>query len=235
MRSTCVALLVVLSSCGGDDYAFTDHVGDNCDIGYDRIDYLRRPTDLYCDPTFVGPHCSSGCSSCPTDEEIDAARPAWAECTGRCADKSQTECAADPSCRVTFEASVYFHHENPSQANHELYLGCYEVGVTPPPPDVECAELDAESCRSSTACTGVFDAPDGITCGDPHRTGACNSARFVSCIPRDLAQAGMCEDQTTPVACDEAAPACPEYTVPGVANGCYTRACIPGEYCTPRR
>jgi hypothetical protein len=42
---------------------------------------------------------------------------------------------------------------------------------------------------------------------------------------------GRCWD---PVACDAAPPACPTGTVPGIANGCYTQACIPTDLCEPQ-
>ncbi|MEJ7602805.1 MAG: hypothetical protein WKG01_33265 [Kofleriaceae bacterium] len=53
--------------------------------------------------------------------------------------------------------------------------------------------------------------------------------RFALCAPEGV-DPGLCHEVAT---CERVAPACGTGRTPGVANGCYTGACIPDDVCEP--
>jgi len=75
----------------------------------------------------------------------------------------------------------------------------------------------AEVCMSPPGCE---DSPDGLI--------DCDAACYGYCVPDVLPDPGSC---TGDVFCDEPPPECPDGTLPGIKDGCWTRYCIPLAEC----
>lgn len=175
---------------------------------------LRDPEQLTCQQ--VGGGCDPACGPCAETADL-APLPSWGVCSSRCEFLDESACAADASCRVVKDARCAV-----AGTCITDFAGCFPVD-NQPDPRLACASAkDGWTCSRSAACTAlhVVDLvcpPDGSLCGRP----------FVLCIDEGK-DVGRCGD---PVACDRAPPSCPTGTTPGVANGCYTDACIPRALC----
>lgn len=224
-----LALLLAIAACGGGGESGSYPGDDSCDISYDHELSGVDPQTLECARYRYGYHCSESCEQCPTDSADDV--PAWPACGSECLDKSQSDCEADASCRVLKEAFEYY-GSNPSNHSHDPYLACFPRGLAAPA-ETACAQLDADACSSTPACTAIIQANAGIKeCPHGARTGGCTTVEFVACVAKELEDPGLCDSATsTTVTCANAPPACPAGSAPGVASGCYTGACIPEYFC----
>ena len=82
----------------------------------------------------------------------------------------------------------------------------------------------AALCEEGTHCEEICEP-----CGpnmDCDIAGACR----VDCVPDEGHDPGECVGE---VACDAMPPSCPDGTVPGIADLCWTGFCIPVEACAP--
>lgn len=219
LASLVVTLLVVpacqLYFTGGDDAD-----DDPCDrlVGQPAFSQrLVNPETLACQ-TFTQPTCDDQCGPCPGGAIYI---PPWGECTSPCVGLSETACMADSQCRVARSYGTYY--EN--QSSIDDFMGCYPLN-TGPSPDVErCEGLDAEQCAWQSDCSSLYEgAPGQCNAFAPE---ACFGAQFRECITETRTDPGEC----VPAACRSLPPACPSGTTPGVANGCWTGACIPNAYC----
>ena len=208
-----IALILVLPGCaffGGDDGE------DMC--GYlPGTDYgaapFRDPNTLQC-VTIRPPDCPAECEMCP---QTGAASVSWGSCGDPCEMHGQAECAADPACRVVTDARCEI------QLNCLTnFVGCFPID-TQPNQSVDCFRADAQDCSRSNQCTALHSS-NGC---DPV-SGSCESP-FELCVPEGTSP-GRCWDQ---VLCDAIGPECATDQTPGIANGCYTGACIPRHLCEP--
>ncbi|HEU0031819.1 MAG TPA: hypothetical protein VFQ53_14375 [Kofleriaceae bacterium] len=177
---------------------------------------LRNPEALTCES--FGGGCNEQCGPCPAETAF-APIPSWGICGSSCEGLGETDCAARADCRVVKDARCMISLDCATD-----FIGCFPTDNFTVP-DVDChAARDGFTCSQSNACTalhtndpcpaaGALDAP----CPRP----------FALCIPEGTSP-GRCFDE---VLCDRVAPSCPEGTVPGVENGCYTDACIPKDLC----
>lgn len=217
-----VLLLGPLGACtlwfGGDDG------DDQCNVATDlrgqqeiAVAPLRDPADLTCDD-YGGPYCDPACGPCPLYEAALAPSPSYNYCGHICESYGESQCAADPQCRVVLDADCTL-GSNSCLTN---FMGCFPTD-TAQDTSVDCWTADAWECSRSSACTAYHST---IVCppnSDPQQCGR----PFEMCTAEGQ-DPGGCE-QT--VACDRAPPPCPQGTVPGVRDLCYTGACIPAKYC----
>lgn len=173
---------------------------------------LRNPESLLCDS--FGGGCDPDCGPCPA---IDRAPiPTWGICGSECDALGETECSANQSCRVVRDARCAIDGNCATD-----YVGCFPIDMQPDP-SIDCfAAQTGWDCSRSASCTALHEAPCA-TALDPQ----C-SQPFAMCIPEG-GSPGRCHE---PATCRAVAPACPTGTMPGVANGCWTGACIPTRLC----
>jgi hypothetical protein len=230
IRLALLVSLVGLSGCfivfpehgtGGDDDCLLPPTGGGTKNGSEPVAIapLRNPNTLTCD-SFGGGGCDPSCGPCPLEDTALAPIPSWGSCGSSCEGLDETTCAADSSCRVVKDAACAI------QGNCLTdFAGCF-------PTDnfvdnsVDCdSAFDGETCSRNPACTAF------------HRVSACPfledpvppqcSRDFAICMPEGVSP-GHCFD---PVACDAVGPACPSGSTPGIADGCFTGACIPQDLC----
>lgn len=178
----------------------------------------RNPDDLTCQ-TFGYP-CDPECGPCPgVAATALAPLPSWGICGSTCEALAEDACARREDCRVVKDVACAI-----SGTCETDFLGCFPTD-TYVEPGVDCgAARDGYTCSTSPACTAFHVSEPCL--GDPQ--GECPRA-FALCMPEGQSP-GRCHD---PVACRALPPACPSGTTPGIANSCYTGACIPVELCEP--
>ncbi len=221
MRSLLLSLLLGLSGC----LLFFDdggHRPDQCltpETGAPIAQLpLRNPDTLECQA--FGGGCDPACGPCPPQTQTDLAPlPSWGVCGSSCETLSESQCATASECRVVRDASCAV-----SGTCTTDFIGCFPVDGAVDP-SVDCFHATSGwDCSRSAACTAL------------HRQDPCPLATDAPC-PRDFAlcvpegaSPGKCHAEAL---CDIAQPACPPNTTAGVANGCYTGACIPNDLCEP--
>lgn len=88
-----------------------------------------------------------------------------------------------------------------------------------------------QGCYSSEQCPADYSCNAGEVClpapGCEDPSTPCPDVCYGFCVPTG-SDPGTCNG---PVFCDSLPPPCPEGTVPGVADGCWTGTCIPAEQC----
>lgn len=179
---------------------------------------LVNPESLACQ-TFTQPTCDDQCGPCPLAGAIYI--PPWGECSSPCVGLDETACMADDQCRVARSYSNYY----TPWTGVDDFMGCYPLNTGPVPDVQRCEGLDAEQCAWQSDCTALYDGAPGQCSGVAPE--ACIGAQFRECIPAARTDPGEC----APAACRQAPPACPSGTTPGVADSCYTGACIPNDFC----
>jgi hypothetical protein len=228
--------LVLISGCmfafdgppgsGGDD--------DDCLIAEPAIAPapLRNPQTLTCDS--FGSPCNPECGPCPeliaevTASDITSPLPPWGICDSPCEGLSEAACTQNTACRVVRDAECAV-----SPGCTLDFIGCFPTSQVTRT-DIDCfSARDGFTCSESSACTAYHRASNtasasasaGLTSPPPPQ----RTLPFAMCAPEGKSP-GRCY---APVSCDLAAPACPTNTTPGIANGCYTGACIPTDVCGP--
>ena len=219
-RLPLVALLAVAPAClwehgkgggTGDDVcvqAGTDTTGI-------ALAPQRDPGDLRCVSFGGGGGCDPSCGPCPA-AAFTPPIPSWGFCGSPCETKGPTECAADQTCRVVRNASCTVGGGDCLTD----FLGCFATDQQVDA-SINCFMADAWSCSRNHACE-AHHVPQG--CGS-----ASDCARpFSTCTPVGH-DPGRC---TGPVTCNAVAPTCPAGTTAGIANGCFTGACIVTSTCS---
>lgn len=215
-------LTVPLTACtsGGDD---------DCLYGAEDVPALaaplRNPESGQCEDWGGG----GGGGGCDWATGADLAPvPDWATCYGYCDSLDETSCLSASGCRAIYasdcpEGSDCF-------TENFTFAGCWGTAPSGPIEGGGCDGLDAQSCSRHDDCVahhypGV--CPADAPC-DPTQVG-----NFEACAPEpgDPGDpAGNCYD---PAMCAQPAPACPDGTIAGVKNGCWTGYCIPVAQCEP--
>jgi hypothetical protein len=210
-----VAILVLTSGCalvfddGGDD--------DICLLAAAEPAIApapqRNPETLTCEA--FGGGCSPECGPCP--EIALAPSPSWGFCGSTCDALSETACAQNAGCRVVKDARCAVSADCATD-----FVGCFPTDQLVDP-SIDCfAARDGWTCSQSAGCTAYHRG--GVNGLEPVVT-----RTFAMCAPEGQSP-GTCYGA---VACERVAPPCPAQTKPGVANGCYTGACIPLDICGP--
>jgi hypothetical protein len=174
---------------------------------------LRDPSNLTCQS--FGGGCNPACGPCP-DVSARAPIPSWGLCGSICDQLGVSACAAEPGCRVVKDAGCTIG----SNVCLTDFLGCFPTD-TSRDDLVECFGADAWTCSRSQRC-------EAHHLQRPCPNGASDCARpFATCTPPGV-DPGDCTGQ---VLCAIPPPVCPAGTTPGIANGCFTRACIENDAC----
>jgi hypothetical protein len=174
---------------------------------------LRNPETLVCE-SYGGTPCDPSCGPCP---EV-VAEPTWGVCGSPCDELAENDCERNVACRVVKDAVCAVSGHCVSD-----YVGCFPTDRVPDG-SIDCfAARDGKTCSQSPHCTafhrGTWRGLQGAV-----------TRPFAMCAPEN-ASPGTCFG---PVTCGQPAPACPDETAPGIANGCYTGACIPKDICERR-
>ncbi|CAN5807604.1 hypothetical protein BH11MYX3_BH11MYX3_45000 [soil metagenome] len=175
---------------------------------------LRDPNDLTCDS--FGGGCNPTCGPCPEFADL-APIPSWGVCGSSCDSLGASACASDPSCRTVKDASCTV---GPNTCLTD-FLGCFPTD-TQPDNSIDCFTADAWNCSRSHQCTAHHSQQPCPLDGQ----GDC-ARPFATCTPIDV-EPGHCTGQ---VICARPPPACPSGSTPGIANGCFTGACIVNAAC----
>ena len=224
MRTLVIALVTVLSGCN----LFFDDGGrrpEQCDLATSAGDDppevapapLRDPDHLSCQS--FGSGCDPECGDCPPEAAASdfAPIPSWGMCGSPCESLDESACAASSECRVVKDAACVISEDCITD-----FMGCFPIDQAPDP-SIDCfAARDGWTCSRSNACSALHQR---ASCPSPDHP-ACSRA-FAVCVPEGRSP-GRCNEA---VACAKAPPSCPNGTVPGVENACYTGACIPTSLC----
>ena len=221
IRHLALVLAIASSGCllvNGDD--------DDCQYGgapagegaavYDPG--VRNPETGLCE--YYGGGGGGSCDACgncpdvPTDDR--APTPTWGSCESGCEGLDQATCEATSACRAIFV-----------DGDVPTFAACWPTDTTGPVQGGGCEGLDAFTCSLHDDCSAVHSS-DGTTTPDGLVAAI---GGFVYCTPEGGGGGGVgtCDGMLT---CEQAGPACPEGTTPGVNDGgCYTGYCIPLEDC----
>ena len=180
---------------------------------------LRDPESLTCN-SFGGDTCDPACGPCPlSDVAALSPIPSWPMCGSACESLNESACAASAECRVVKDARCVIGEDCVTD-----FVGCFPIDNVQDP-TVDCfAARDGWTCSRSAACTALHDRRSPCPANDD----TC-SRPFGLCVPEGKSP-GVCHEQAT---CDVPSPNCRAGTTPGVANGCYTGACIQFSLCEP--
>ena len=162
---------------------------------------LVDPVTLACEAFQTGPRCPCGVA-CPV---ASIPLPSWGACDSPCRALDAPACAASTECRIALDWSKHY-------TTGSDFLGCYPLDTNHT--TLSCGGLDAQACSTAAGCSALYELTSGTTA-------------FKECIPEGQL-AGSCTEAAT---CTTPPPACPSNTMAGVANGCYTGACIPDQFC----
>jgi len=216
-RRRFLALLLLVPACfwehgkgGGDDVCVL--TGNGTDVPAIAQAPLRDPGDLRC--VSFGSGCDPSCGPCP-EAALTPPIPSWGFCGSPCETKGPSECAADPTCRVVKDAGCTI------GGNTCLtdFLGCFPTD-TQVDASINCFQADAWDCSRNHACEAhhaQMPCPLDGECARP----------FATCTPAGV-DPGSCTGQVT---CRALPPSCPSGTTPGIANNCFTGACIATSAC----
>ena len=127
-------------------------------------------------------------------------------CVARHSALEGTGCGAGNDCAPEFRRAIGAFDHCAAEPGPQ---GCYG--------DHECS--DGTRCNAAELCLPPPGCEPGAGCG-----GAC----YGYCVPAGSGgRVGTCDEAM----CDAPTPMCPDGTVPGVADGCYTGFCIPKASC----
>jgi hypothetical protein len=98
-----------------------------------------------------------------------------------------------------------------------------------------CPGMCSSTCVPDSPSCGAVDCAPGTHCEEscppyPCPEGAPDCACSIECVPDGVPDPGTCDGE---VWCDAMPPTCPDGTVPGISNGCWSGYCIPVEDCGP--
>lgn len=199
------ALVVLLCVAGCVDDGGADDDYPVCSAGEGPSHFTIKAISLNAnDLTCTEFQSEWGCSgTCCHAQMLGGGSISPVPCTGTCVGLDETSCLQQ-DCYVARDMAAFY------VGAPDSFLGCYpdaEFSSTSKP----CSERTAGECASDGACAGLYDA----------------TKKFVECVNEQLV-AGSCSE---PATCTTTAPTCPADRTPGVADGCYTRACIPNASC----
>lgn len=218
-----ILALVPVAGCslylGGDD--------DDCEPwGVGSPQELRNPETGACEAFGGG---GWGCDDTPV-ATADIAAPDWGYCYNQCTGLDEGSCQDAPGCRAVYAGDCPEGLD--CFATTYYYAECWDTAPSGPIQGGGCYGLDAQECSRHDDCVAHHypgpepECPPNADCDIAWP----QPANFEACAPESTNPDGSCYEQT---ACDAAPPACPAGTVPGVANGCYTGACIAYQACEP--
>tara|TARA_R110002073_G_scaffold123819_1_gene267620 strand:- start:15614 stop:16447 length:834 start_codon:yes stop_codon:yes gene_type:complete len=148
--------------------------------------------------------------------------PDWGICDGFCESLVEDDCLQAEECRGAYSDPCLDGSDGQCEFVEPAFYQCWAVSPGDGYSEEGCSTYDAEECSRHNECSAVHAISNG---GDA--TGV-------------LGVFGYCVDEPGPtdpgsclgmIECDALAPECPEDTVPGIADGCWTGYCIPVDDC----
>ena len=145
---------------------------------------------------------------------MEAAIP-WAACYTACEQLDEAACDASEICQTAYIDGGYW--------------GCWE---TSPYYVAEgaCGELGAMDCATREDCNPNYSALEVVPGGPNGEGDWSNTTQFEGCTADTATAPGSCYGEAL---CDGLMPDCPDGTLPGIADSCWTGYCIPLEACEP--
>jgi hypothetical protein len=126
----------------------------------------------------------------------------WAQCYTACESLAEAACKSTPGCRAAY-AGDQFHQ-------------CWSVAPSGPQQGGDCSTFDAQTCSQHDDCVALHAVGSPI-------------GSFTACAAESALQdPGSCVGAVT---CAIPAPECPDSTLAGRRNGCWTGYCIPYANC----
>ena len=190
---------------------------------------LRNPYTGECE-TFGGGHTTCDgpieIQGAAGDELSLAPLPPWGACSSaQCDFLDEAACNEQAGCQ-----SAYVIDPGLDGPASPTFLACWPTAMAydslpPLPPAPACSGLLADACVTRDDCRLLYHYGQALDYGQ----------EFASCIqepslaPPPL-EIGLCYASST---CDLVAPLCPQGTLPGVAESCWTGYCIPVDACEP--
>lgn len=221
MRGLAFVLVSVTSLAIPGCLLYFDDGGKSCQLDAEPTIAAaqRNPELLTCESFGGGGPCDPACGPCPASTQEGttalAPLPSWGFCGSSCEGLGEADCSGRDDCRVVKDVRCAIGLDCLTD-----FLGCFPTDQFVDPA-VECtAAPDGETCSRNPACTAYHRV-------DPCPLDGQCPREFVLCMPEGVSP-GLCFEEAL---CDRIPPACPSGTTPGVANGCYTNACIPLELC----
>jgi hypothetical protein len=222
MRCLFLVACLVLPAClftehgtGGDDDDDCLEVPTGAEDLASEPAPQRNPEQLTCE-SFGGFPCNPDCGPCPLGGEESQPAVSWGFCGSFCEGLDEKSCEVDPGCRVAKDVACAV-----SGTCETDFVGCFPTDQFTT--TVACTQaLDGQTCSQDPACTAFHR-------NDPCPLDAPCPLQFAFCLPEGQGP-GKCFEQA---ACERLPPQCPSGTVAGVANGCFTDACIPEDLCEP--
>lgn len=175
---------------------------------------IRNPETLACEPFDAGFGCDPRCGPCPAVYST----PRWGLCESGCEQLDEAACTKTARCRVIKNAYCIGGVCGPD------FVGCVATSFIGNERAIDCfSARTGDQCSESDTCTAWHRAAQTLA---PQEV-----REFAVCAPEG-ATPGRC---TGEVLCDRLPVKCPSTHTPGIANGCYTGACIPTDLCEPGR
>lgn len=244
MRTTAplILALAVLPACvlytGEDDDVdpCADYGGGSTDGADIAAAELRNPQTGQCESFYSGGGGGGG-DTCgdwggPPAEDAPAREPApdWAVCYGPCEGLDEGTCVDTAACRAAYVSDCPQGMDCTDVTY--AYYGCFGTAPSGPVQGGTCTGLDAYQCSTRDDCVAQH-YPGGVPTGGDGAEApelVATIGEFEACAPEPGGDGrpGDCYGEVT---CDEAPPACPDGTLPGVAAGCYTGFCVPVDEC----
>jgi hypothetical protein len=166
---------------------------------------LRDPATGVC-TGWGGGDCNDPCSVCALDGAgASQPYPDWAMCNASCEGLAESACLTTSGCRGAYNGSAFYQ--------------CWGVAPSGPLQGGACSGLDAYACSQHDDCVAIHA---------PGANGAPIGA-FTSCAAEaGTGGPGSCVGE---IDCFTGEPACPDGTIAGRRDGCWTGYCIPYAQC----
>lgn len=179
---------------------------------------FRNPYNGTCE-VFGGGGGEAGCGDYGGAKEPAPTVEAWGVCGSPCESLDEESCLSDPECRGIYSDGCP--PDTLCDAPDDLnFWTCWPRSGGPPTGDT-CQGIDAYECARHTECIAVHS---------PSASGLPGTFAFCDDEPAGpTPDPGSCVGE---VICDEGPPNCPEDTIPGRLDGCWTGYCIPTADCT---
>lgn len=184
----------------------------------------RNPYTGQCESFGGGGGGGGGGTTCgdfggPVEAEADRAPlPDWGVCDGFCESLSEADCLAAEECRTSYVDGCPAGFDCDALIE-PTFNQCWAVTPGGGFNQDGCNVYDADECARHNECAAVHSGSPGAELGN-----------FVYCMDEigEQPDPGSCEGETL---CPTLPPDCPENTVPGIGDGCWTGYCIPVSEC----
>jgi hypothetical protein len=154
----------------------------------------------------------------PAEPQAPGAFADWAVCYQTCEGLDEQSCLTTSACRAAYAIDP---------GGSQSFYECWGTAPSGPIQGGDCTALDAFACSLHDDCSAVHEVLEGVGDNGGFQLALGN---FQNCIaePGNPSDPGTC---TGEILCDALVPDCPDDTVAGRKDGCYTGYCIPVDEC----